>query len=168
MILSTIAVDDIAAAIQVAIAPIFLLVGTGSLLNVVTARLGRVVDRVRAIESLIEAGEDETLERRHVAELIALDRRMKFGNRAVYFCCVSAVLICFLVAFVFVADFFGAAAGLLVALLFMIVVVTLIIGLICFLMEVTIATNILRVRHELITGGRTAELLKASDKPIDR
>ena len=32
-------IEDISAAIQVAIAPIFLLVGTGSLLNVVTALL---------------------------------------------------------------------------------------------------------------------------------
>ncbi|MAP94512.1 MAG: hypothetical protein CMK07_06125 [Ponticaulis sp.] len=143
-------VSDIAAAIQVAIAPIFLLVGTGSLLNVVTARLGRVVDRVRALEGLIEKGEDEVLERRHIGELLVLDKRLKYGNRAVYFCSASAVLICILVALVFVAGFFGPAAGIFVAILFFIVVLSLIIGLVSFLMEVRIATNHLRVRHEFL------------------
>ena len=59
--LPNIPVSDISAAIQVAIGPIFLLVGTGSLLNVVTGRLGRVVDRARVLERLIEEGEEEVL-----------------------------------------------------------------------------------------------------------
>ena len=62
-------VQDMGMSIQFAIAPIFLLVGTGSLLNVVTAPLGRVVDRARTLEKLVEEGEEETLETRHLAEL---------------------------------------------------------------------------------------------------
>ena len=50
-------VTDIGGSIQFAIAPIFLLVGTGSVLNVVTTRLGRVIDRARILETLIEQGE---------------------------------------------------------------------------------------------------------------
>ena len=57
-------VDDMATSIQFAIAPIFLLVGTGSFLNVVTTRLGRVVDRARALEKLVEDGEEAVLEAR--------------------------------------------------------------------------------------------------------
>lgn len=149
-------VSDISAAIQVAIAPIFLLVGTGSLLNVVTSRLGRVVDRVRKLEELIEAGEEETLRKRHTAELAALDRRLRFGNRAVFFCSTSAVLICVLVAVVFVLGFFGSAAGVVVAALFFAAIACLCLGLISFLWEVRIATGILRVRHELLDDAKSS------------
>ncbi|WP_293611953.1 DUF2721 domain-containing protein [Ponticaulis sp.] len=145
-------IEDISAAIQVAIAPIFLLVGTGSLLNVVTARLGRVIDRARKLEELIEGGESADKERRHLQELKVLDRRMRLGNRAVLFCSLSAVLICILVGLVFVLGFFGETAGILIAVLFVIVMAALATGLISFLMEVSIATNLLRVRHEFLTG----------------
>lgn len=148
--LPNIPVSDISAAIQVAIGPIFLLVGTGSLLNVVTGRLGRVVDRARVLERLIEEGEEEVLERRHLMELKALDRRMKYGNRAVLLCSLSAVLICILVALVFVLDFIGAAAGIIIAVLFMMVMAALAAGLISFLLEVHTATRFLRVRHEVL------------------
>ena len=158
-----VSVSDISEAIQVAIGPIFLLVGTGSLLNVVTARLGRVVDRARALEALIENGEEAVLERRHLLELKALDRRMKFGNRAVLLCSLSAVLICLLVALVFVLDFFGAGAGLLIAILFMMVMASLATGLISFLWEVSIATRFLRVRNDFLVRERREDVLEAED-----
>ena len=69
---------DITVSIQLAIAPIFLLVGTGSLLNVVTTRLGRIIDRARILEQAVEAGEDAVLEERHVMELNVLDKRMRY------------------------------------------------------------------------------------------
>ena len=143
--------DDITVSIQLAIAPIFLLVGTGSLLNVVTARLGRIIDRARALENAIEAGEEAQLEKRHVMELSVLDRRMSYGNRAVLFCTLSAVLICLMVSVLFLLDLFGIPAGLIVILLFVSAVVALSIGLLSFLIEVTIATNVLRVRTELLS-----------------
>ena len=151
-------VSDIASAIQIAIAPIFLLVGTGSLLNVVTTRLGRVIDRSRVLEAAIEGGEAAILENRHVDELGVLDRRMKYGNRAVLFCCVSIVLICVLVAVLFIATFVGFSTGLLVAILFISVVSSLTFGVISFLMEVTIATSLLRVRTELLTRSRRSSI----------
>ncbi len=141
-------VSDMAAAIQVAIAPIFLLVGTGAILNVVTARLGRIVDRARALENMIDAGEDARLENRHRDELLVLDKRLKYGNRAVFFCCLAAVFICMLVALVFLLGLFGGAAGGLVALMFILVLGSLITGLFNFLREVTVATRLLRVRQE--------------------
>ena len=83
-------------------------------------------------------------------ELKALDRRMKYGNRAVLLCSLSAVLICILVALVFVLDFIGAAAGIIIAILFMMVMAALAAGLISFLLEVHTATRFLRVRHEVL------------------
>lgn len=148
--LNSFSLNDIGSAIQFAIAPIFLLVAAGAILNVVTARLGRIVDRARTLEKFIEDGEAETLEHRHLGELRTLDDRMKYGNRAVFFCTLSAVLICFLVAVLFLLAFFSQPAGLVIATLFIFVVTALSIGLIFFLMEVTLATRVLRVRTEIL------------------
>ena len=40
--------DDLAKAIQLALAPVFLLTGIGALLSVMTGRLARIMDRGRA------------------------------------------------------------------------------------------------------------------------
>ena len=144
-------VDDMATSIQFAIAPIFLLVGTGSFLNLVTTRLGRVVDRARALEKLVEDGEEAVLEARHLAELKLLDQRMRHGNRAVFFCAWSAVLICFLVAVLFLLDLASLPAGLIIALVFIGVMACLSVGLISFLQEVALATKALRVRTEVLS-----------------
>lgn len=45
-------VSIIAHAIQLAVAPVFLLTGIGALLSVMTNRLGRVIDRARRVEGL--------------------------------------------------------------------------------------------------------------------
>ena len=46
-------VNDVSAAIQLAIAPVFLLAGIGAILSVLTIRLGRVVDRARLVEQKV-------------------------------------------------------------------------------------------------------------------
>ena len=44
-------IETIATVIQLAVAPVFLLAGIAGLLNVLSIRLGRVVDRVRVVET---------------------------------------------------------------------------------------------------------------------
>ena len=41
-------IDQIAHVIQLSIAPVFLLTGVGTLLNVLSGRLARIIDRARA------------------------------------------------------------------------------------------------------------------------
>jgi len=74
------AVDDTAHIVQVALTPIFLLTGVGTLLNVFNTRLARVSDHNQHLGELLRAGpEDETrhwLERHHARlqkRLMALD-----------------------------------------------------------------------------------------------
>lgn len=54
---------DIAHLIQLAVAPVFLLAGIGSMLNVLAQRLARVVDRARRIESDFGSLEGKARER---------------------------------------------------------------------------------------------------------
>ena len=78
----------IAHTIQLAVAPVFMLAGIGSFLNVLAGRLVRVVDRARALEEIFSnlAGDERD---RAVWELRIIDRRMKVANRSVI-CCTAA------------------------------------------------------------------------------
>jgi Protein of unknown function (DUF2721) len=44
----------VAHAIQLAVAPVFLLTGIGAILAVMTNRLGRIIDRARVLEERLE------------------------------------------------------------------------------------------------------------------
>lgn len=140
----------IAVTVQMAVAPIFLLVAIGSILSVMTQRLGRVVDRARDLEHGIEQGETGDERRRHVDELAILDRRMVMANRAIAFCSAAAVLVCVMVALLFVGELFGFPVLVTIAVLFVITMASLITGLTHFFVEISIATRSLRVRGELL------------------
>ena len=44
---------SISAIMQTAVTPVFLLAGIGALLNVMTGRLGRIIDRLRYLQSYL-------------------------------------------------------------------------------------------------------------------
>lgn len=142
----------IANVIQLAIGPIFLLVGTGSFLNVMTARLGRVVDRARALEDALDSGETGPIREAHTMELKYLDKRIRHANWAITLCVISALLICVVVALLFLGELFSVQMRLPIASLFILTVMFLIAGLIQFLREIAVATTSLRVRAECLRG----------------
>ena len=83
----------IAETIQLSVTPVFLLVATGSLLNVLTGRLSRVVDRSRAL--MERWAETEGAEHdRVVAELRAADRRMDVINNAIAAAVACGIVVC--------------------------------------------------------------------------
>jgi len=89
----------ISEAIKLATAPVFLLTGVGGILNVLGNRLGRVIDRARLVQNLIEDAMDNRSASsparldRYYQELITLERRKKIINIATAFLVLSAVLI---------------------------------------------------------------------------
>jgi hypothetical protein len=92
-------INIISEAIKLATAPVFLLTGVGGILNVLGSRLGRVIDRARLVQNLIEQDLDKRsassparLERYYL-ELVVLERRKKIINIATAFLVMSAVLI---------------------------------------------------------------------------
>lgn len=148
--------DDIGAVariIQLAVAPVFLLVGIGGLLNVMSGRLGRIVDRVRALELDVLVA-DEARRRDEIGELAVLARRMTICHWAIAMCTISAILVCIMVIVLFFASFAAMSYGLPVALLFIAVMVALTIGLGLFFVEVSISTRVVRVREEYVRQGR--------------
>jgi hypothetical protein len=143
------AVSDIAHTIQLAIAPVFLLAGIGAFLNVLAGRLARVVDRSRVLEELHANSEGEE-HRRYVLELRVVDRRMRLANSAIALIVSSAIVVCLLVAMLFVTQLAGLAFRISVAIAFALGMLLLIAGLILFLIEINVALKGLRVREELL------------------
>jgi len=70
----------VTSAIQLALTPAFLLTGISSLLNVMTGRLSRIVERGRLLHgSSRHGGHDE-----FGVELRHLERRLRLTSRAIY------------------------------------------------------------------------------------
>jgi len=144
--------------IQQAVAPVFLLTGVGAILGVLTNRLSRIIDRFRKLDSFIReereahgvhpGGEDiehhSAQDRRR--EMALLARRRKLIHYAITLCTVCALLVCVVIATLFLASEFGADPSRLVALLFVSAMLSLITGLLCFLREIALATTESEVR----------------------
>ena len=141
--------SDIAHIIELAVAPVFLLAGIGALLNVVTSRLARVDDRARHLEERAYEPRSEEEALRIRTELASLDKRMLLSQRAVFLFSTAALLICLVVAMLFVGEFLSFMTAAMVAIMFIATMFALIGGLTLFLMEISIATRTLRVRADL-------------------
>ena len=141
--------SDIAHLVELSVAPVFLLAGIGALLNVVTSRLGRVVDRARHLEDRFfkDPSEDELARIR--TELRVLDTRMLYSQRAIFLFSMAALLVCIVVAALFIGAFVALDVAALVALMFIAALIAMVGGLTLFLLEITIATRTLRVRADL-------------------
>jgi hypothetical protein len=135
--------------IQLALAPVFLLTGIGSILNMLTGRLTRIVDHARRIEANYTAKDDP----RHfdqVQELRLLDRRMRIVNNAIFLATASAVALCTVVAAMFLAELAGFGFARTLALVFATSLLLLIASLVMFLVEVRLAVGAIVIRDELL------------------
>ncbi len=148
------AVTTIAQTIQLSVSPVFLLAGLGAMLNVIAGRLGRVIDRARALEALHPRSTGPEHDR-HVAELRLLDRRMTIINAALFLCVASAILICVVVALLFVAEIVHLHIGTALALMFIVAMGLLIAGLVMFMVEVRLSLKATHVRVELLERERS-------------
>ena len=145
--MSQTAASAISHQIELAVAPVFLLAGIGALLNVMAQRLARVVERGRTLEQDFAALDEEN-RRLAAAELDILDRRMTLVNLAITACTAAALLVCVLVASLFVADMADFAMARPISWMFIAAMGLLVVGLSLFLWEVRLAMSALRVRRE--------------------
>jgi hypothetical protein len=136
-------VTDVAHAISLSLAPVFLLNGLGVLLAMLTSRLARIVDRARGLEArLPHAGDEEAAEIHRT--LAITSRRGRLVNRAITLGTVAALLVAFVVVLLFAAAFTTFPFGATIALVFIGSMLALVGALWCFLIEVRVATAALR------------------------
>ena len=147
------ALDTIAQAIQLSLSPVFMLAGIGALLNVLAGRLSRVVDRGRALEALHPRSTGPEHDR-HVFELRVLDRRIRLINRGLVLAVSSAVMVCLVVALMFIAELIHFRLGTIVAVTFVLAMALLTAALVTFLIEVRLSLTALHIRAELLEQDR--------------
>jgi len=146
MMIADIRLDDINHTIQLAIAPVFLLTGVGTNLAVLTNRLARIIDRSRALESVMQGSDAADRAEAH-AELATLYRRAHLVNRAITLSTSCALLVCVVIAMLFIGDALHLALSGFIALCFVLAMFSLIGSFVYFLREIFISTRTLSMRH---------------------
>jgi len=124
-------------ALQSSLAPAFLLVGIGSIMNVMMARLIWITGRIERLEGKLEAdkisGEDSEVE--------WLARRRKLARRAIMASTAAAAIISVVIALLFVSTYVATGIGTLIAILWVTTIALLIIALGFFVRETSLAAR---------------------------
>ncbi len=129
-------VTTVAHVIQLAVAPVFLLTGIGAILSVLTGRLGRIVDRFR----MLTERHDTYLP--HVSrELYILSRRATWVHWSITLCTISALLVALVIGALFVGSEINLDPSHLVSPMFILAMLSLILGLVCFLREIYLSIH---------------------------
>jgi hypothetical protein len=139
---STSHVAAIAQVIQLAVAPVFLLAGVGTTLNVLATRIGRIIDRARAMEEKLPHVSPADAVELH-SRLADLSRRATLINRAIGLCVTCGLLVSLVVAALFVSASLRIDLAMPIAVAFVVALLCLAAALLYFLREVFMATSML-------------------------
>ncbi|MFU7528802.1 DUF2721 domain-containing protein [Qipengyuania sp. ASV99] len=124
-------------AVELSLAPAFLLVGIGSIMNVMMTRLTWLAGRIERLAEPAEGACDVS----HGHELAWLRRRRKLARLAIKFSTGGALVISFEIAVLFLSAYIEPRIGTLVATLWVVTIGLLITGLIYFLRETLLAAD---------------------------
>ena len=126
-------ITNITHAIQLAVAPVFLLTAIATLINVLNARLGRTIDRRRLLEKMMFESADNTLR----VAVLRDERGLQIHRlHVIYWAILSAVTSALLICLVIVGALLEFEVSRLIAVLFILAVVSMVFALVLFLREV--------------------------------
>jgi len=137
-------VSELAQVIQLSVAPVFLLAGLGAIINAMSTRLGRVIDRARLHEGELPGAEAARAERLH-RELKTLAVRARLISRAIALSVLCALLVTVLITIAFIDAFLAADLSIVLAAVFIAALASFSGALVVFLREVFMATANLRI-----------------------
>ena len=145
-------ISDIGHVIQLAIAPVFLLTGVGTMLMVLTNRLARIIDRTRVLEDRLQIGPNDA----YTDELETLYTRSHLINYAITSSTACGFLVCLVIAMLFVGDSANIKLDKYIAAFFVLAVFGLIFSFMFFLREIFMSSRFMRIRHDasLVPGER--------------
>jgi hypothetical protein len=129
--------------IQLSVAPVFLLTSVGAILNVMSNRLSRVVDRARALEVKLEGADAARAQDIH-RRLQSLSQRARLLGQSISLCVLTAVLVCAVIITLFVGEFAAYNFVVPAALLFIAALLAFLLSLVWLLREIFMATSTLR------------------------
>lgn len=130
--------------IQLAVAPVFLLSGIGVVLTVLTGRLARIIDRARLLEDRLH---DQPDDRRSdmEKEMRRLSHRARMINVALTCGTSSALLVCLVIALLFVGSVLRVDMEGVISVMFVGAMLGLVGALTIFLREIYLGTAQLRI-----------------------
>jgi hypothetical protein len=129
---------DLTRTIQLAVAPVFLLTALGTLLNVLSARIARIVDRARVLTARTREV-DEAARAAHNAEIALLSRRRWLMNYAFTSAVLAALQVCLLICAAFIGFILHQNFSLLIAGFFIGAMAAFILALLLLLREILLA-----------------------------
>lgn len=134
-------VITVAQVIQQSVAPVFLLTGVGAILSVLSGRLGRVIDRFRLLDAM-----DDDRRPACNSEITLLLRRARWIHWAISLCTTCALLICIVIAALFLGSELNMDPSRTISAFFIAAMLALTAGLLCFLREISLATDSIKLR----------------------
>ncbi|HEX2565432.1 MAG TPA: DUF2721 domain-containing protein [Burkholderiales bacterium] len=137
--------SEIGHVIQLAIAPVFLLTAIGAILNVLTGRLGRAVDRRRVLTAEMP-GLGPDIAALAQQELEFEHRRIRLVYVAIGLAVLSALVVCLMIPIAFIDAFVALDLGKLVATLFVLALLALTGSLAVFMREIFLAVASVRAQ----------------------
>ena len=126
----------LARAIQLSVAPVFLLTAIAGLLGVISNRLARVLDRAQRLQSVTEEAMD----------LLLLKRRMTLLTRASEAVTTTGVLVAAVVAVTFISAIAVIDLTAIVVPLFVVAMISLMVGLLTLLLDARVSARLIRRR----------------------
>lgn len=131
---STVRVQEI---VRLSLAPAFLLAGIGAIMNVMMSRLIWVAERIERLEARTKGKRNP----RATRELAWLERRRQLAQRAVVFSTSAALIICVVIALLFISAFIKPQIGTLTAVSWIMTMALLITALVHFVLETLVAAR---------------------------
>ena len=126
----------------------FLLAGIAGMLNVLSIRLGRIVDRARIVEARLmaepQSGHTSTLQE----ETTGLWKRIRLVNWSLRLFVCAALLVCLVIVTLFLAELARMNLSDAIAAQFICAMTLMIGGLLLFLFEVSVSTS--RIRRGIV------------------
>ena len=138
-------ISDMAKAIQLALGPVFLLTGIAGMLNVMSGRLSRIIDRGRALTEKQEVRATYSPEEIR-KELLMLERRRHVTSNAITMFTVAALFVCMVIVVLFIEALFYMHLKWFIGVLFIFATFGMVVGLVYFLKEVRLSANTVRIR----------------------
>ena len=139
----------IAQTIQLSLAPVFVLVAIGNIMNILTTRLGRIVDRSRVLQKLY----GETSGAEHdavVTEMRFVDRRIQLISHALLILVSAGIGIGVTVGTLFLGEMLGREFRIATEVSFLAAITLLMVALVYLLLETRLVARTLRLPRQLL------------------
>ncbi len=136
--------DTVTHAIQLAVAPVFLLTAVAGMIGTVAGRLARIIDRARLLEDRIEAAAPEKSMLSAYEELKRLRSRGRLVNACIALLTFCAILIGLTIMTLFIGETTAVQILRFATVFFLSSVSCFLLALVCFLSETLLATQMLK------------------------